>query len=190
MKEIFGDIEFEIFLTLCGQSYEYLVLNEGDLSPGSDSYKMMFDTKEDEYILSGVFLDVFTKAFAEASDVPLDDAKNIAEDIYGDFGVEKAFSDTFNVIYNESLFEIQTFAETLMETVDYSAMATDYMRSNYLHVDVFIGDLKVEQISEHIAYQFFQLICDLGGALGLFFGASLLSFIETADFWFHKGCKK
>ena len=32
---------------------------------------------------------------------------------------------------------------------------------------------------------------DLGGALGLFFGASLLSFIETVDFWFTRsGGKK
>ena len=37
-----------------------------------------------------------------------------------------------------------------------------------------------------IAYVFNSLSYagDIGGALGLFFGASLLSFIETVDFWF------
>ncbi|XP_072039677.1 uncharacterized protein [Amphiura filiformis] len=120
--------------------------------------------------------------------------ENFADYVYVNYSFPYVYIGTFNWIYAHMYASVTGMAHFTDQTSDLSVVTTEYMSKNFVHVDVFYGDLKVERISENPSYVFFQLICDLGGALGLFFGASLLSFIETFDFWLSRNgycqCKK
>jgi Amiloride-sensitive sodium channel len=46
---------------------------------------------------------------------------------------------------------------------------------------VFFSDLKITHIETTAAYTSLALLCDIGGALGLILGSTLLTFCEIAD---------
>ncbi|XP_071964775.1 uncharacterized protein [Antedon mediterranea] len=73
-------------------------------------------------------------------------------------------------------------------TNDLAHLTRDYMKDNLARVDIYFETLNVEEIKEQKAYEFYSVVCDLGGALGLFFGASLVAFVEAIDFWIIRGC--
>ncbi|XP_060600472.1 uncharacterized protein LOC132753933 isoform X2 [Ruditapes philippinarum] len=56
-----------------------------------------------------------------------------------------------------------------------------FLKQNFLQLDIFYRQLSYEYISQHKAYDFFALICDIGGAMGLFIGASMLTIVEIID---------
>jgi len=47
---------------------------------------------------------------------------------------------------------------------------------------VFFSDLKYTYIESEPAYTILALMCDIGGALGLILGSTMLTFCELADF--------
>ncbi|XP_033112440.1 uncharacterized protein LOC117113254 [Anneissia japonica] len=79
-------------------------------------------------------------------------------------------------------------AENLYTTGDLGSLTYSYMQDNLARVDIYFESLNVEEIQEQKAYEVFAIMCDLGGALGLFFGASIVAFVEAIDFWFIRGC--
>ncbi|XP_078319796.1 FMRFamide-activated amiloride-sensitive sodium channel-like [Crassostrea virginica] len=56
------------------------------------------------------------------------------------------------------------------------------IQENFLKALIYYEDLNYEKITEEPLYDGFQLISDIGGALGLFMGASILSFVEVLQF--------
>ncbi|XP_052769455.1 acid-sensing ion channel 4-B-like isoform X2 [Mya arenaria] len=56
-----------------------------------------------------------------------------------------------------------------------------FMKENFLQIDIFYRQLSYEYINQQKAYDFFALISDVGGAMGLFIGASLLTILEIID---------
>ena len=56
-----------------------------------------------------------------------------------------------------------------------------FLRENFLQLDIFYRQLSYEQISQQKAYDIFALICDIGGSMGLFIGASMLTVVEAID---------
>ncbi|XP_071959500.1 acid-sensing ion channel 5-like [Antedon mediterranea] len=91
-----------------------------------------------------------------------------------------------NLFYNDTRDVTLATAENILSFRRGTDLAVDYMRSNLVKVEVFYKKLELETITEQEDYDVFSFICDIGGALGLFFGASLLTFLEALDFW----CKK
>ncbi|XP_061175624.1 FMRFamide-activated amiloride-sensitive sodium channel-like [Saccostrea echinata] len=59
---------------------------------------------------------------------------------------------------------------------------TESLAGNFLKTVIYYEDLNYEKITEEPLYDGFQLISDIGGALGLFMGASILSFVEVLQF--------
>ena len=53
---------------------------------------------------------------------------------------------------------------------------------NFIKVDIFYQELKYELVKEKPAVELGNLLGELGGSLGLFLGASLLTFVEIFDF--------
>eukprot|EP00062_Callorhinchus_milii_P027303 gi/632990438/ref/XP_007884168.1/ PREDICTED: acid-sensing ion channel 4-like [Callorhinchus milii] len=59
---------------------------------------------------------------------------------------------------------------------------TDYIRENYLVLDIFFEALNYETIEQKEAYSVEGLLGDIGGQMGLFIGASILTVLEIIDY--------
>ena len=57
-------------------------------------------------------------------------------------------------------------------------MSKDSIRDDVVSVSIFFEDLQVTSTTTEYSYPFSAFLADLGGALGLFLGASLIAFIE------------
>ncbi|CAC5415199.1 unnamed protein product [Mytilus coruscus] len=57
----------------------------------------------------------------------------------------------------------------------------EYIRENFAQIDVFYRQMNYEEINQQVAFDTFSLFCDVGGSMGLFLGASLLSLCELLD---------
>ena len=77
-------------------------------------------------------------------------------------------------------------------------MSKDSIRDDVMSVSIFFEDLQVTTTTTEYSYPFTAFLADLGGALGLFLGASLIVFIEIGmllldelkRFCLPKKCKK
>ena len=57
-------------------------------------------------------------------------------------------------------------------------LSKDSIRDDFMSVSVFYEDLQVTTTTTEYSYSDSAFLADLGGALGLFLGASLIAFIE------------
>ena len=64
-----------------------------------------------------------------------------------------------------------------------------HVRDQYAIMNVFFSDLSHIKVSVVPAYSFMLLLCDIGGALGLILGSSLLTLVEFMDFVISLKCK-
>nr|XP_019920401.2 amiloride-sensitive sodium channel subunit alpha [Crassostrea gigas] len=55
------------------------------------------------------------------------------------------------------------------------------LKDNFLKTVIYYEDLNFEEISEEPLYDGFRFLSDIGGTLGLFLGASILSFVELVQ---------
>ena len=62
-----------------------------------------------------------------------------------------------------------------------SQLALDEFRSSFLQVDVFLSDGDVTTNSEHVAYEWYQMLSEFGGLLGLYIGMSLMTLGELLE---------
>ncbi|OWF42348.1 Acid-sensing ion channel 1 [Mizuhopecten yessoensis] len=58
---------------------------------------------------------------------------------------------------------------------------SDFIKNNFLQLDIFYRQMSYEEINQQEAYDIFALLCDIGGSMGLFLGASVLSIVEVWD---------
>ncbi|XP_071509993.1 acid-sensing ion channel 1C-like [Diadema antillarum] len=58
-------------------------------------------------------------------------------------------------------------------------------QENIIVVSIYFRDMSVQKISQQVAYSFFSLLCDIGGALGLWLGGSILTVFEVFDLFGH-----
>ncbi|RXN03296.1 acid-sensing ion channel 4 [Labeo rohita] len=58
----------------------------------------------------------------------------------------------------------------------------DYIRDNFLVLDIFFEALNYETIEQKKAYDVAGLLGDIGGQMGLFIGASVLTILEILDY--------
>ncbi|KAK5614237.1 Acid-sensing ion channel 4-A [Crenichthys baileyi] len=58
----------------------------------------------------------------------------------------------------------------------------DYIRDNFLVLDIFFEALNYETIEQKKAYDVAGLLGDIGGQMGLFIGASILTILEIMDY--------
>ncbi|XP_033112419.1 acid-sensing ion channel 1A-like [Anneissia japonica] len=150
---------------------------------GSEFHNLTIDGATDELSYQ---IDVITDTMTEAVQLTYpshnftrEDAKN-----YNEVLMKNILESVYPRIRNASL----EVGVTIYTTNDLASLTQEYMVDNMARVDIYFETLKVEEIKDQKAYEFFSIICDLGGALGLFFGASLVAFVEAIDFWFIKRC--
>ncbi|XP_013390239.1 acid-sensing ion channel 4-like [Lingula anatina] len=71
---------------------------------------------------------------------------------------------------------------------NYSATITgkspEYVRSNYVILKVYYSDLSYQETIQSASYPFLTLLADIGGALGLVLGMTMMTLVEVVDFCF------
>ncbi|XP_072014353.1 uncharacterized protein [Amphiura filiformis] len=192
MDDIFGHMQFELFYSLANDLYYEKVLGVVSYAPKSERYWKEYNHYAELWVTSGAYKQKVAIAFTETEEyLPHLQSNQTFDDfidyVYEEFGFVDLYFTAFPILYEVTYDLLSYYGNETNANADKVRMVTDYMSKNILHVEIFFGDLKVEQITEQPSYELFQFVCDLGGALGLFFGASLLSFIETLDFWFSPG---
>ncbi|KAK6736513.1 hypothetical protein RB195_019288 [Necator americanus] len=70
------------------------------------------------------------------------------------------------------------FKKELTEYLENFEFGTKFVSENFAMVNVFLQQMHLERWSQDRTYGFWSLACDVGGALGLFLGASMLTIIE------------
>uniref|UniRef100_A0A3B4AZR0 Acid sensing ion channel subunit family member 4 n=1 Tax=Periophthalmus magnuspinnatus TaxID=409849 RepID=A0A3B4AZR0_9GOBI len=65
----------------------------------------------------------------------------------------------------------------------------DYIRDNFLVLDIFFEALNYETIEQKKAYDVAGLLGDIGGQMGLFIGASILTVLEILDYIYEVLCQ-
>ncbi|WKX96715.1 hypothetical protein Q1695_012841 [Nippostrongylus brasiliensis] len=70
------------------------------------------------------------------------------------------------------------FNKELPEYLENFEFGTKFVRENFAMVNVFLQQMHLEYWRQNKTYGFWSLACDIGGALGLFLGASMLTIIE------------
>lgn len=82
---------------------------------------------------------------------------------------------TYQTSVSYSSFPARYVAESLAAETNTSE---EYLKENLLSVSVFFEDLNEEEVITRDAYSFTALLSDIGGQLGLFLGASVVSILE------------
>ncbi|XP_052768020.1 acid-sensing ion channel 5-like [Mya arenaria] len=83
-------------------------------------------------------------------------------------------SEDFNSAFKNLASRLESFKTSI-------EIDGNFLRENFLQVDIFYRQLSYEHINQQKAYDFFALICDVGGAMGLFIGGSMLTVLEVID---------
>ena len=100
----------------------------------------------------------------------LDHARN-------DFNVRKLLGNIDHE-FIEAVDEVAQYLDNFNRSVRINSI---FLKENFLKLNVFYRQLSYERISQHKGYDIFGLICDIGGSMGLFIGASMLTVVEVID---------
>lgn len=67
----------------------------------------------------------------------------------------------------------------------YEDTPEDAMAKDFVSLEIFFSSLEYKEIATHSSYSFVALLSDIGGALGLMLGATVLTVYEVLEFVFH-----
>jgi hypothetical protein len=84
---------------------------------------------------------------------------------------------SYGVQYSYSQFPSMELAEDLSDVYDYTA---EELQSNLVSINVFFDDMKITTSTTQYVYRYTNLLADMGGLMGLFLGASVISLLEVA----------
>uniref|UniRef100_A0A0K0EY65 Degenerin-like protein (inferred by orthology to a C. elegans protein) n=1 Tax=Strongyloides venezuelensis TaxID=75913 RepID=A0A0K0EY65_STRVS len=98
-------------------------------------------------------------------------------------------------IYRKAMQNFQSaytnlFKKELPEYLENFEFGDKFIKENFAQVNVFLHKMNIEYWKQESTYSIWSLACDVGGALGLFLGASLLTIIELIYLCIYYGmCK-
>ena len=58
----------------------------------------------------------------------------------------------------------------------------EHWRRNLVILEVYLDSMAYEHMEKQLGYEILDLFCDIGGAMGLLLGASILTVLELADY--------
>ena len=96
-------------------------------------------------------------------------------------------SKTAHICFLDRLSEVQQDMNRFTQT---SVTDADFVKDNVLFLEFFFSDKGRQIVHHREAYGLYPLLCDIGGAMGLFVGASILTTFELIDAILHHACKK
>ena len=86
--------------------------------------------------------------------------------------------------YVLSSSDISKFVLNYMAENSFPGVPVESIREDILVLDIFYPDIAIEETITKIGYTFLALLCDVGGAMGLILGSTLLTVFEITDFAF------
>ncbi|ELT94811.1 hypothetical protein CAPTEDRAFT_212993 [Capitella teleta] len=116
------------------------------------------------------------------------------EDITMEFESISGTADVSSRIGDKDILLYQQFMELHQRMEDFvseSKINSKFVTDNFMRLDVFMRELSYEQITQQPAYDVIKLLGkaiqsrDIGGSLGLFLGASVLTIFELIDAFLH-----
>ncbi|KAK7482547.1 hypothetical protein BaRGS_00026258 [Batillaria attramentaria] len=116
-------------------------------------------------------------------------ASEVAREIREDYdNYRKMFDFRYLVGNADSKFlkSLEDLMNEMERYIELSVIEIDFIRENILQLDVFYREKSYEQITQQEAYDIFALFCDIGGSMGLFVGASVMSIGELLDLFLHQ----
>ena len=88
---------------------------------------------------------------------------------------------TTELLLNETCVDVNG---TEVCTLDGDFNSTvDYLKDNIVDLNIYYGDLTLQTVQERAAYSILSLLCDIGGAMGLVLGSTVLTVAEVSEFW-------
>ncbi|XP_005111008.2 uncharacterized protein LOC101857070 [Aplysia californica] len=108
----------------------------------------------------------------------------VAEETENNFTASR---DAFDFRYSlgnldsEFLQSLNLLMDDMRSYIQEAKLDSSFIRENFLQLDVFYREKSYEQITQQEAYDKFALFCDIGGSMGLFVGASVLTIYEVID---------
>jgi len=84
----------------------------------------------------------------------------------------------------------ELFVKELGEYLTRFEFGKGFVRENFAQVNVFLDSMAIEHWRQEPTYSIWSLFCDVGGALGLFMGVSLLKIVGVKTFIGDSGGKK
>nr|CAB3223602.1 acid-sensing ion channel 2 [Phallusia mammillata] len=85
--------------------------------------------------------------------------------------------------YNLEMSTLQLPSTQALSYLAYKFQETeDYVKNNYVKLNIFFEALNYETIEQKVAYEIPGLFGDIGGQMGLFIGASILTILELFDY--------
>ncbi|XP_070538005.1 uncharacterized protein [Ptychodera flava] len=193
LQSYYEQIYAEITIPLSLNLYRY-IHSEGQSSVdiGSDRYRKVFEatmnssasarllrTIAPDLVVNGEFRAALNMSYSYGALV------NTTK-----HAVSNEFMDIFDMIYTTILDTFEENRITALENRTMYQICMEYMRKNTLELRVYFNEMREEKMTQQQHYEPFNLVCDIGGTLGLFFGASLLSVIEIIDFLLFRRCNK
>ncbi|GFR74273.1 acid-sensing ion channel 4 [Elysia marginata] len=83
------------------------------------------------------------------------------------------------------LMSVERMMDAMRDFQDASHLDKRFIQNNFLQLDIYYKEKSYEQITQQRAYDLFALMCDIGGSMGLFVGASMLTICELLDLGLH-----
>lgn len=80
--------------------------------------------------------------------------------------------------------------EHLSKFVTSTKVDHNVIMDNYLELDIFYREMNYEEIRQQKAYDIFSLLCDIGGSMGLFVGASVMTVFEIMDLFLNHSAER
>ncbi|XP_071108315.1 uncharacterized protein [Haliotis cracherodii] len=117
----------------------------------------------------------------------LQNISDVAEEIEATYmEYRSAFDFRFLVGTADSTFlkSLEDLMELMTAYLHSSKVDSKFIQENFLQLDIFYRERSYEQITQQVAYDMFSLLCDIGGSMGLFVGASVLTIFELVDLLF------
>ena len=78
--------------------------------------------------------------------------------------------------------DMQYYRPVLSKVLNRTNISKDFIRSNFLKLNVYFKSFSYQKAMEAPAMNFFSLVAGIGGSLGLFIGASFFSILEFLTF--------
>ncbi|XP_029633849.1 uncharacterized protein LOC115209554 isoform X1 [Octopus sinensis] len=114
--------------------------------------------------------------------LPLENVTADLQDKYAGYREGSNMAKLFGTIDRDYFFWHKTVKEYVTKFKERNTINDLFVSENILEIAFFYKQLSYEIITDQVAYGFFSLLCDTGGALGLLLGSSILTIFELADF--------
>ena len=132
MRNVFGNINFDLFYDIAEDLYYELVTQNISLSYGSDTYFELYAKHTARWVDSGVYKQSVADAFQESGEHLIYNSSQSLEDfideVYDEFRFEDVYEQAFPYLYIPTYTALMTQGYAVLSSTDITRMTTNYMR--------------------------------------------------------------